>query len=63
MKRKTRHKPNYPTIPESMDFKKHCEDVARLRREIDGMCDEGDRQVRFLNNTYTADDIIKGGNL
>ena len=48
-------------IPENIDYKKFCEGVDKLCREIDDECEKGERQLRFFNNTYIADDIIKGG--
>lgn len=46
---------------QNVNYKKFCEGVKKLNREIDEECAEGERQIRFLNGTYIPDDIIKGG--
>ncbi len=40
------------------DTKKFCADVDKLCKRIDEECEEGEKEVRFITNNYTADDII-----
>ena len=47
-------------IPENIDYKKFCESVDKLCKKIDDKCAEGERELRFLNGSYTPDDITKG---
>ena len=46
-------------IPESVEFKKCCEDAKKISQEIDNECDEGEREIRFLKKQPTPTDIIE----
>ena len=36
-------------------------EIKKTCKQIDDMCDEGDREVRFLTGNYTPSDIIQEG--
>lgn len=45
------------------EFDRFCKSVDKIYKEINDMCDEGDRQVRLETGNFTPDDIIgKEGN-
>lgn len=45
---------------DNVDYKKFCDDVDKLCKQIDEDCAEGERELRFMDGTFMPSDIIGG---
>ncbi len=43
---------------DNVDYKKFCEGVDKLCKQIDEDCEDAERELRFMDRTFTPEDII-----
>lgn len=43
---------------DNVDYKRFCKGVAKLCKQIDEDCAEGEKELRFMDGTFTPSDII-----
>ena len=47
-------------VQEDEKLQRFCKSVDKICKEIDDQCAEGEREVRFMQDKYTPEDVIGG---